>query len=403
MKKYSYKVKDWSGKTIRGVVEANDFAGAIESIRSSGFVPLRVWEFQKGGLSRLKTLSSGVSKKQISNFTRQLATMLTAGLPLTDGLSLLKNQAEGQAGFSEMVEDMLSKVRGGSSLAESLSKYERYFGNAYIASIAAGEEGGVLESILEKMAHNMEVENEFKGKVKGAMIYPIIVVIGMIIVMIIMMMFVIPQLASLYGDFGAEMPAVTKALMAISDLFRTFWFLFPLIPIGLITVFRLGVSSDDFKLKKDKLILKIPILGELVKKTTIANSGRTLSMLLTAGISLNEAMQIVSEVAGNEVYKQAYLKIKERVEKGFSISESFSEHEEIFPPIVNQMVTTGEETGKLDEVLMRVADYFTVESEQSVKALTSAIEPMIIIFLGIGVGFLVVAILMPIYNLTSQF
>jgi len=384
-------------------VEANDLPGAVESIRSSGFVPLRVWEYQQEGLARIKSLSNKVSKKQIGNFTRQLATMLTAGLPLTDALSLLKNQADEQSGFHEMIDDMLSKVRGGSSLSQALLKYEKYFGNAYVASIAAGEEGGVLESILEKMARNMEVENEFRGKVKGAMIYPVIVVIGMIIVVIIMMLFVIPQLASLYGDFGAEMPAVTKWLMSISDLFRMFWFLIPLIPIGLIVTFRLGANSDEFKLKKDGLILKIPIFGELVKKTTIANSGRTLSMLLTAGISLNKAMQIVSEVAGNEVFRKAYLKIKDRVEKGFSISESFGEHEEIFPPIVNQMVTTGEETGKLDEVLMRVADYFTVESEQSVKTLTSAIEPLIIIMLGVGVGFLVVAILMPIYNLTSQF
>lgn len=404
MKKYNYRVKDWNGKASKGVVEANSVAEAVESIRASGFVPLRVYEYQKGIFSKLqKGILSGISKKQISNFTRQLATMMTAGLPMTDALSLLKEQSEKQTGFGEILEDVLSKIRAGSALADALKNYEKNFGKAYIASVAAGEEGGVLESILTKMADNMEVENEFKGKVKGAMIYPAIVVMGMIIVSVIMMMFVIPKLAILYDDFGAEMPAITRALMFISDLVRKLWFLLPLIPFGLIAAFAVGKTSAAFRLKRDSLMLKIPIWGDLLKKTTIANSGRTLSMLLTAGIAFNDALTIVSDVAGNEAYRVAYLKIRDRVEKGFSISDSFAEHQDIFFPIVHQMVTTGEETGKLDEVLMKVANYFAIEAEQGVKALTSAIEPLIIIVLGIGVGFLVVAIIMPIYDLTSQF
>ncbi len=404
MKKYNYRVKDWNGKASKGVVEANSVAEAVESIRASGFVPLRVYEYQKGIFSKMQsTIFSGVSKKQISNFTRQLATMMTAGLPMTDSLSLLKEQSEKQTGLGEILEDVLAKIRAGSSLADALKKYEKNFGKAYIASVAAGEEGGVLENILTKMADNMEVENEFKGKVKGAMIYPAIVVIGMVIVSIIMMMFVIPKLAILYDDFGAEMPIITRILMTISDITVKLWFLLPLIPFGLIVAFTVGKTSAAFRLKRDSLMLKIPLWGDLLKKTTIANSGRTLSMLLTAGIAFNDALTIVSDVAGNEAYRVAYLKIRDRVEKGFSISDSFAEHQDIFFPIVHQMVTTGEETGKLDEVLMKVANYFATESEQGVKALTSAIEPLIIIVLGIGVGFLVVAIIMPIYDLTSQF
>ena len=403
MKKYSYKVRDWGGKLVKGVVEANSVAEAVESIRSSGFVPLRVEEANNGILTKLKSSNLTISKKQIGNFTRQLSTMLVAGLPLTDALSLLKNQAENQAGFAAMVDDVLTKVRGGASLADSLIKYQKYFGGAYVASVRAGEEGGVLEEIMSKMAHNMEIENEFRGKVKGAMIYPVIVIVGMVIVVVIMMLFVIPKLSGLYADFGAEMPMVTKILMAISDWTRKLWFLLPLVPLGLASLWRLTSVRKDLRFKRDKFFLKIPIWGELTKKTIIANTGRTLSMLLTAGIPLNEALVIVAEVADNQVYSDAYAKIKERVEKGFSVADAFLEHEEIFPPIVNQMVTTGEETGKLDEVLMRVAEYFTTESEQSVKTLTSAIEPLIIVFLGAGVAFLVVAVIMPIYNLTSQF
>jgi len=404
MKKYNYRVKDWNGKASKGIIEAGSVAEAVESIRASGFVPLKVYEYQKGIFSKtLSIISSGISKKQISNFTRQLATMMTAGLPMTDALTLLKEQSETQTSFGGILEDVLAKIRAGSSLADALRRYEKNFGKAYIASVAAGEEGGVLESILTKMADNMEVENEFRGKVKGAMIYPAIVVIGMIIVSIIMMMFVVPKLSVLYDDFGAEMPMITQVLMTISDLVRKLWFLLPLIPFGLIMAFTVGKTSPAFRLKRDSLMLKIPIWGDLVKKTTIANSGRTLSMLLTAGIAFNDALTIVSDVAGNEAYRVAYLKIRDRVEKGFSISDSFAEHQDIFFPIVHQMVTTGEETGKLDEVLMKVANYFAIESEQEVKALTSAIEPLIIIVLGAGVGFLVMAIIMPIYDLTSQF
>jgi len=404
MKKYNYRVKDWNGKASKGIIEAGSVAEAVESIRASGFVPLKVYEYQKGIFSKtLSIISSGISKKQISNFTRQLATMMTAGLPMTDALTLLKEQSETQTSFGGILEDVLAKIRAGSSLADALRRYEKNFGKAYIASVAAGEEGGVLESILTKMADNMEVENEFRGKVKGAMIYPAIVVIGMIIVSIIMMMFVVPKLSVLYDDFGAEMPMITQVLMTISDLVRKLWFLLPLIPFGLIMAFTVGKTSPAFRLKRDSLMLKMPIWGDLVKKTTIANSGRTLSMLLTAGIAFNDALTIVSDVAGNEAYRVAYLKIRDRVEKGFSISDSFAEHQDIFFPIVHQMVTTGEETGKLDEVLMKVANYFAIESEQEVKALTSAIEPLIIIVLGAGVGFLVMAIIMPIYDLTSQF
>jgi type IV pilus assembly protein PilC len=366
-------------------------------------IPLYVGEEKSTTLSQLyRKFFSRVSTKDIAAMTRQLSTMMTAGLPLTDALSLLKNQAESQAALYEILDNCLNTVRGGQSLGKSLEKYENIFGEAYIASINAGEEAGVLEEILKKLASNMESQNEFNGKVKGAMIYPLIVVIGMVIVAFIMMIFVIPKLTSLYGEFGSNMPASTKALMAMSDFMAKFWFLFPVVGFGFYTVMRIGGQNVDFRLKRDILKLRIPIVGELNKKTMLANTIRTFSMLLSAGISLVDALRIVSKVANNEQYSQAYVKIAERVQKGFSIANSFEETG-IFPMIVNQMVATGEATGKLDEVLLRVSDYFATEAEQSVKALTAAIEPLIMIVLGIGVAFLVIAVIMPIYNLTSQF
>jgi len=283
-----------------------------------------------------------------------------------------------------------------------MTKYESIFGEAYIASITAGEEAGVLEEILTKLAASMENQNEFNGKVKGAMIYPMIVVIGMIAVAFIMMIFVIPKLTSLYTDFGSKMPASTQILMSMSSFATTWWFLFPLLIVGGMMFSKVADKTPDLKLKVDSYKLKIPILGELNTKTMLANTLRTMSMLLAAGISLVEALRIVSKVAGNEVYYRSYIRIAERVQKGFSVSNSFEETG-VFPLIVEQMVSTGEATGKLDEVLLRASDYFATEAEQSVKSLTSAIEPIIMIVLGLGVAFLVVAVIMPIYNLTSQF
>lgn len=402
MTKFFYKAKDWNGKTIKGVLDSDDKKNALESIKAGGLVPLTVVaESNSIFIEIYKKLFSRIKLKEISNFTRQLSTMMTAGLALTDTLSLLKNQADKKSLMFEVLDYILSTVQGGHSLADGLRKYKKVFGDAYIASVEAGEEGGVLEEVLTKLADSLEKQNEFSSKVKGAMIYPIIVIIGMVAVVIIMMVFVIPKLMGLYVDFGAKMPASTQLLMNMSAFMTKFWFLIPVIIVGWFMVFRIGDTNANFRLKRDTFKLKIPIIGVLNQKTILASTIRTMSMLLSAGIPLVDALKIISSVAGNELYRGSYLKIAERVQKGFSIANSFEETG-VFPILVNQMVATGEATGKLDSVLLKVADYFSAEAEQSVKSLTSAIEPIIMILLGLGVAFLVVAVLMPIYNLTSS-
>jgi len=402
MTKFFYKAKDWSGKTIKGVLDSQDKKSALESIKGGGLVPLAIVAESTSVFNDIyKKLFSKINLKQISNFTRQLSTMMNSGLALTDALSLLKNQTDKKSLMFEILDYTLATVQGGHSLADGLGKYKKNFGEAYIASIDAGEEGGVLEEVLTKLADNLEKQNEFASKVKGAMIYPIIVVIGMIAVVIIMMVFVIPKLMGLYADFGAKMPASTQLLMNMSGFMTKFWFLIPILIIGGFMFFKIGNQNANFRLKKDIFKLKIPIMGVLTEKTILATTIRTMSMLLSAGIPLVDALKIVSSVAANELFRGAYLKISERVQKGFSIANSFEETG-VFPVIVNQMVATGEATGKLDTVLLKVSDYFSAEAEQSVKSLTSAIEPIIMILLGLGVAFLVVAVLMPIYNLTAS-
>lgn len=404
MTKFVYKAKDWNGKLVKGVLDMSDKNAVLESVRDNGLVPLEVSVESKSKFAELsKAIMGRIGLKEVATFTRQLSTMMTAGLPLTDALSLLKAQTDSGSKMYEILDDALNMVRGGQPLGKSMEKFTNVFGEAYVASIVAGEEGGVLEEVLEKLAKGLEDQEEFNGKVKGAMIYPIIVLVGMVIVAVIMMIFVLPKLMGLYADFGtAKLPASTRFLMAFSNLVAKIWFLIPIAIFGIYSFIKIGSKNADFRLKRDTYFLNIPIMGVLNRKTIMANTIRTLSMLLGAGISLVESLRIVAKVAGNEQYYQAFNKIAERVQKGFSIANSFDETG-IFPPIVNQMVETGEATGKLDEVLLRVAEYFSKEAEQSVKALTSAIEPLIMIVLGIGVAFLVIAVIMPIYNLTSSF
>lgn len=403
MSRFVYKAKDWNGKTIKGIIDLPDKDAVVESIKNSGLIPLMVTEESKTLVGEIyRNVFSKVGSKQIATFTRQLSTMMTSGLPLTDALSLLKNQTDRKTLMFEILDHTLNTVQGGHTLADGLGKFKKIFGEAYIASINAGEEGGVMEEVLSKLADNMEKQNDFNAKVKGAMIYPVIVVVGMIVVIIIMMVVVVPKLMGLYGDFGAKMPTPTRILMAISGFFTKFWFFIPILIIAGYLLLKFGSTNKKFLFKKDDLKLKIPIMGILLQRNILANTIRTLSMLLSAGVPLVDSLRTVANIAENQVFVAAYLQIAERVQKGFSIANSFEETG-IFPVVVNQMVSTGEATGKLDDVLLRVADYFSTEAEQSVKSLTSAIEPLIMIVLGLGVAFLVVAVVMPIYNLTSQF
>lgn len=403
MPKYLYRARDWSGKQVLGELEMGSQTEVLESIRNGGLVPLSVVEARSSFLSEmLGKITGRVGLKEVAMITRQLATMMTAGLPLTEALQLLKTQSTRRNKMTEIMEFALSSVRGGRPLGQAFTKYKDVFGEAYVASIEAGEEGGVLEKVLTRLADDLEKDAEFRGKVKGAMIYPVIVIGGMIVVAIIMMVFVVPKLMGLYGDFGAKMPTATVIMMTISNLMIKIWFLIPVGILGLVWGMKLGDKLPNFRLKRDDLLMRLPIAGYLVKITVVTNTVRTFSMLLSAGVQLVDSLRIVAKVAGNEVFFRAYNRISERVQKGFSIADSFAEAG-VFPAIVNQMVETGESTEKLDEVLMKVADYFSVEADQSVKSLTSAIEPLIMIVLGIGVAFLVIAVIMPIYNLTSSF
>lgn len=398
MKKFKYKARDEKGKLVKGEVEASDAKQAVRLVRRRGLVvvsidPILDFAF----FNRLKNRTTSAD---ITNLTRQLATMINAGLPLTEALLILRSQSTGY--LETKISNILADVEEGESLSSAMGKHPELFSKTYIALIKSGEVGGVLEKVLIRLADNLEKREEFRGKVKSAMIYPIIVVVGMVIVGLVMILVVIPRLTSLYDQFEADLPASTKFLIFVSDTIGSYWPIV-LMAIGVgIWAFVLYRRTKEGRRKIDAFIFKIPIFGELQRLIILTEVTRTLSLMIGSGVSIIEALNITSEIVGNKIIADALEDISKSVEKGFPLAFAFSRHGDAFPFLLSQMVAVGEETGQMDEVLTKVSRVFEVESDQKVKALTSAIEPIILIILGVGVAFLVVSIILPIYNLTTK-
>jgi len=400
MNKFTYRAKDQQGKTLTRVVEARDEKQALSLLHTRRLIVISLSLEKEKGLRNLVRVFQKISFNDVVNFSRQLSTMITAGLSLTNALALLEVQLS--PAMARGIGDVLRKIEDGGSLAEALSRHPKVFSKVYIALIRAGESAGVLDKVLARLADNLEKQRDFKSQVKGAMIYPIIVLIAMAGVAAVMMIFVLPKMMSLYQEFGAELPLPTRILMGISKFSVSFWWL----GLTFILVFIYGVSfwkkTKIGQRQYDQLLFKIPIFGNLNKKVILTEFTRTLGLLINTGIPIVEGLNIVAEATGNEVYREDIDLAAKKVEKGFPLAISLAESGS-FPPIVSQMISVGEETGKVDQVLNKLSKYLEAESEQTIKGLTSAMEPLIIVILGIGVGFLVIAVIMPIYNLTSQF
>ena len=399
MKKFSYKARDSQGKLVSGIVEAVSDEMAAKLIKKRGYVVIGLSQsslFLSGLFSRI---TSKVSSSDVAITTRQLATMVNAGLPIIEALSILQMQAKPtlQTIFSQILAD----VEGGESLSTSLKRHPKIFTPTYIALVKAGETGGVLDKVLERLADDLEKQQEFRGKVKGALIYPAIIVVGMLIVSIIMIVFVVPQLTALYDQFDADLPITTKILIGTSDLFLKYWPIVIAVVVISGWLFTLYKKTTPGKRKLAQIYFKIPIIGELKKQIILTELTRTLSLMVGSGVPILESMSVTAEAVDNIIIRDALTDASKQIEKGFPIAFSFAKHDEAFPYILSQMVAVGEETGKMYEVLVKVSHIFEVESEQKVKALTSAIEPIVMIVLGFGVAFLVISVILPIYNLTT--
>jgi type IV pilus assembly protein PilC len=401
MNRFNYKAKDKDGRLVTGEVEAATLNEAAKLVRSKKLYIISLKAKIDSPFNFIKRMRERITSSDVSTFTRQLSTMINAGLPITEALLILRSQSKGS--MQKIVAQILADVEAGESLSGSLSRHPKIFTKTYMALIKSGEVGGVMDTVLARLADNLEKQQEFSGKVKGAMIYPAVIIVGMFIVSIIMMIFVIPKLLSLYSDFNATLPLPTLILIGISNFFIKFWWLVLLIVGGAGYFFSLYNSTPDGRRHIDALRFKIPIIGDLQRQIVLTELTRTMSLMVGAGVPILEALNITSEVVSSPIISDALKDSAKQVERGFPIAYSFARHPEAFPFILSQMVAVGEETGKMDDVLSKVSHIFEVESDERVKGLTAAIEPVVMVILGLGVGFLVIAVILPIYNLTSQF
>jgi len=383
------------------VLEASSLDHASKLLRGRGYLIIKVEEEKESEIKEIMRRFERVKVDDVVNFTRQLSTMVSAGLPLTESLSILRVQSP--PAMSRVVSKVLEEVEGGKTLAIAMEEAgDGVFDDIYIALVKAGEAAGVLDEVLKRLAETMEKQRDFRSKTKGAMVYPMIIIIGMVIVAVIMMIFVVPRMTEMYKDFGAELPLPTQILIGASDFAVKFWYLLLLIFGAIGYVFLKWSRTDVGSVMIEETLMKMPVVGELRLKMVMTEFARTMSLLISAGISILDALRITSAAVGSKIIGAKMMMAASKVEKGQSLGLVLAELGE-FPPIVPQMIAVGEQTGKMDEILDKLADYFEGESEQAVKNLTTAIEPMIMAVMGVGVGFLVMAVIMPIYNLTSQF
>jgi type II secretory pathway component PulF len=304
--------------------------------------------------------------------------------------------------MSDMLIKISREIQGGGNLAAALSKYPMHFSTTYLALIKAGESSGTLDKVLERLADNLEKDQEFRNKVRGAMIYPAIIMIAMVVVFTLLMIVVVPRLTELYVDFGAELPLSTQILKGISDFSVRFWWLIAIGAFFAAQGFRRWKQTVIGRHAWDGFILRLPLFGPLLKQIILVEFTRTLGMLVGAGVHILDSLNILVDSMNNIHYQESLKEIAKKVEKGFPLGALFAQYP-LYPPILAQMIKVGEETGRMDESLVRLSIYFERESDHAVKGLTTAIEPIIMVVLGVGVGFMVFAIITPIYNLTSQF
>ncbi|MEM7083688.1 MAG: type II secretion system F family protein [Pseudomonadota bacterium] len=391
---FSWEGTDRRGKRVKGKLVAASEAAVRSEMRRQGLVPVKI--------KKQSTLFKGgkITTTDIAIFSRQLATMMASGVPLVQAFEIIGNGHENRA-MQELVLDIKTSVEGGTSLADSLARHPLYFDDLFVNLVGAGEQAGALETLLDKVATYKEKTEAIKAKIKKALFYPIAVVLVAIIVTTILLIFVIPQFESLFSGFGADLPSFTQTVINMSLFVRTKGWM---IVIGLGAIAGAFIytkkRSRKFRHLLDRIILKLPIVGQILNKAAIARFARTLSTMFAAGVPLVEAMDSVAGATGNIVFESATYEIRDEVATGQRLQRAMQDTE-LFPNMVTQMIAIGEESGSLDEMSGKVADFYEAEVDNLVDSMSSLLEPLIMSILGILVGGLVVAMYLPIFKMGS--
>jgi type IV pilus assembly protein PilC len=397
---FTYVARDLDGTDHKGTIETVDNSRAAAILSKRGLTVISVKQKNEAGSNLFASLTKRVSFTDVVIATRQLSTMIESGLVVSDSFDVLSEQ-QSNPEFKKVLQDVSRDVKGGLDLASAMKKHPKVFNSMYCSLVKAGEEGGNLDVVLQQMATSMEKDREFRSKVKSALIYPIIVVLMMVIVMSVMMFFVVPRLTSLYSQSNLDLPLPTKILIGVSNAMLNYWWLMLIIGGGGFFAFKKWIATTSGKEKFDRFLLKIPVIGKIITETSLTNFTRTFGLLTSAGIPLLEALTISGDVVGNSVFKNAIQLTLKGVERGLSFSAQL-ETIGVFPRLLPQMFKVGEETGKVDKVSFKLAEYYETESDHMLKNLTVIIEPFILMILGISVAFLVLSIILPIYNLTTN-
>ncbi len=389
---YQWEGKDKKGKVIKGEMRAAGESFVNATLRRQGITVTKVKK-QSAFASKGK-----ITDKDITLFTRQLATMMKAGVPLLQAFDIV-GKGHSNPAVAKLLGDIKADVETGSSLSASFRKYPLYFDNLFCNLVGAGEQAGILDTLLDRLATYKEKIMAIKGKVKSALVYPTSIIVVAFIIVVIIMIFVIPAFKTLFEGFGADLPGPTLVVMAISDFFVSYWWaIFASIGGGLWFFFYTWKRSEKMQNTMDRLMLKLPILGDIIRKATIARFSRTLSTMFSAGVPLVEALDSVAGAAGNRVYYDATKRIQSEISTGTSLTVAM-QNANVFPNMVLQMTAIGEESGALDSMLSKVADFFEAEVDDAVDAMSSLMEPVIMVVLGTIIGGLVVAMYMPIFKM----
>jgi len=393
---FIYSAKTVSGDIQTGNVDLPSREAVIGYLRRQRLIPVTVREKPKD-----VSLPFGrrVRMKEIVHFTRQFATMVNSGLPLVQCLDILAQQTENKF-LANSIREVQADVESGATLADALRNHPRVFSDLYVNMVAAGEAGGILDTVLLRLSVFLEKNEALVRKVKGALIYPGVILSVAVIAVTVLLVFVIPTFESMFASVDMQLPAPTRLVIWLSDVLQNYWWLIlGLIAAGIYTI-RLYYKTSTGRLALDRLMLRIPILGDLLRKTAVARFTRTLGTLLSSGVSILDGLEITARTAGNRVIHDAVMRSRSSIAGGETIAEPLKQSN-VFPPMVTQMINVGEQTGTIDEMLDKIADFYDDEVDTAVEALLSAMEPMLIVFLGVIVGGMIVAMYLPIFDMIN--
>lgn len=407
MAKFEWQGRNQSGDVQKGVMEAANADAVSAKLRASEISPLEGSIKEKGGFNfnmelNIPGMEPGVTAKDIIIFTRQFATMIDAGLPLVQCLDLLAIESDNRT-FKKVLYEVKETVESGSTFADALDRHPKVFDNLYVQMVKAGEIGGILDTILNRLALQMEKSARIKKQIKSAMLYPSIIMTVAVVVVAVLLIFVIPIFAKMFGDMGENLPGFTLFVMDISTFLVKGGMIYILIGVGILyAIFKAINKTEKGELFFHSVYLKIPVVGNVIQKSAVAQFARTLSTLISSGVPIMDGLEIVARVAGNRVIENDVMRVRRNIAEGKTLAEPLRESV-VFPHMVVQMIAVGEQTGSLDTMLGKIADFYEEEVDDAVAALTSMMEPLLMVFIGITVGGVAIAMYLPIFSMVGNF